>query len=67
MINQIAFEKIAGVHDNTQDLISYLDTTNDNVCLVIIDYSGLSTNVDDLKQFVSNHEKLTNFRSSMKQ
>ncbi|CEG66407.1 hypothetical protein RMATCC62417_02995 [Rhizopus microsporus] len=52
MVNQIAFEKIAGVHDNTQDLISYLDTTNDNVCLVIIDYSGLSTNVDDLKQFV---------------
>ncbi|RCH96890.1 hypothetical protein CU097_014208 [Rhizopus azygosporus] len=53
MVNQIAFEKIAGVHDNTQDLISYLDTTNDNVYLVIIDYSNLSTNVDDLKQFVS--------------
>ncbi|KAI9470121.1 MAG: hypothetical protein EXX96DRAFT_532524 [Benjaminiella poitrasii] len=54
----IALEKIAGVHGNTQDLINYLDTTDDNVCLVIVDYSGLSTNVNDLKQFVSNHKKL---------
>lgn len=34
------------------DLINYLNTTDEDVCLIAIDYARLSTNVDDLYQFV---------------
>ncbi|KAG2217950.1 hypothetical protein INT45_008566 [Circinella minor] len=46
----IILEKVADVQGYTYDLISYLNNTNDDASLVIIDYSGgLSTNIDDLK------------------
>lgn len=34
------------------DLLKFLETTQNNVCLVIIDFTGLSTNTNDLKNFV---------------
>ncbi|KAI8089060.1 uncharacterized protein BX664DRAFT_332074 [Halteromyces radiatus] len=40
-----------------QDLISYLVVT-EKVCLVVIDFAGLSTNVDDLRSLIENHKNL---------
>ncbi|KAI9267758.1 hypothetical protein EDC94DRAFT_646503 [Helicostylum pulchrum] len=63
-----SIEKLEKVNGNTQDLLKFLETTQNNVCLVIIDFTGLSTNTDDLKNFVrtfhkcfiicNNHKKL---------
>ncbi|KAI7861400.1 hypothetical protein BDF14DRAFT_373284 [Spinellus fusiger] len=44
--------KLENVHGNTQDMISYI-TTTENVCLVILDYAGLTTDGTDLRNFVS--------------
>ncbi|KAI7896656.1 uncharacterized protein EV154DRAFT_535614 [Mucor mucedo] len=44
---------------NTKDMLTYLKN-NEKVCLVVIDFAGLSTNTDDLQQSVSisDHESL---------
>ncbi|KAI8089079.1 uncharacterized protein BX664DRAFT_332116 [Halteromyces radiatus] len=43
---------------NTQDLLYLLDRTRAPVILVVIDYAGLSTNTEDLLQFISKYKKL---------
>ncbi|ORE03259.1 hypothetical protein BCV72DRAFT_233289 [Rhizopus microsporus var. microsporus] len=45
-------EKLEKVNGNAQDLLKFLGDTQDNICLVIIDFAGLSTYIDDLKKFV---------------
>ncbi|KAI9260112.1 hypothetical protein EDC94DRAFT_542516 [Helicostylum pulchrum] len=39
------------VHGNTQDLLGYI-STSENICLVAIDFAGLSTNTSDLYDFI---------------
>ncbi|KAI7851229.1 hypothetical protein BDC45DRAFT_425738, partial [Circinella umbellata] len=39
------------------DLLSYLPNTN-NVCLVVVDYAGLSTNIQDLHNFIRQNKNL---------
>ncbi|ORY99652.1 hypothetical protein BCR42DRAFT_339263 [Absidia repens] len=46
------------VFGNTQAMISYIRSSEKNVCLVAIDFSGLSTNTSDLITFIENHENL---------
>ncbi|KAI8087171.1 hypothetical protein BDF21DRAFT_335868 [Thamnidium elegans] len=36
------------VDGNTQDMISYIGSSEKDICLVAIDFSGLSTNISDL-------------------
>ncbi|ORX42678.1 hypothetical protein DM01DRAFT_1330024 [Hesseltinella vesiculosa] len=45
---------ISEIDGTMQDLISYLATTK-KVCLVVIDFAGLSTNVEDLFCFIRNN------------
>ncbi|KAG2211160.1 hypothetical protein INT47_006279 [Mucor saturninus] len=42
---------------NTQDMLNFLKN-QEKVCLVVIDFAGLSTNSEDLRQFVSDNESL---------
>ncbi|ORX52442.1 hypothetical protein DM01DRAFT_1336810 [Hesseltinella vesiculosa] len=48
---------LKGVDGNTQDLIRFLSSET-KVCLVCIDFAGLSTDPNDLYSFVSNHQSL---------
>ncbi|KAI8079892.1 uncharacterized protein BX664DRAFT_303026 [Halteromyces radiatus] len=43
----------------TQDLISYLAATK-KVCMVVLDFAGLTTNVKDLKQWLCDNPNLEN-------
>ncbi|KAL9543033.1 hypothetical protein PS6_009503 [Mucor atramentarius] len=48
-VNQDSFE---GSDGSTVDLIEFLNSTKKKVILVALDYAGLSTNVEDLKEFL---------------
>ncbi|ORE02610.1 hypothetical protein BCV72DRAFT_214944, partial [Rhizopus microsporus var. microsporus] len=39
------------------DMISYIATT-ENVCLVILDFAGIATDVSDLRSFVQDNGNL---------
>ncbi|ORZ07156.1 hypothetical protein BCR42DRAFT_154762 [Absidia repens] len=43
---------------SSSDMISYISTAEQNLCLISLDFAGLSTDVNDLHSFISKHEKL---------
>ncbi|ORY97467.1 hypothetical protein BCR43DRAFT_489818 [Syncephalastrum racemosum] len=43
---------------STQDLLQYLAAAT-KVCLVVVDYAGLSTNTEDLYEFISKYESIS--------
>ncbi|SAL99560.1 hypothetical protein [Absidia glauca] len=49
---------LKGTDGTTQNLIDYLNTTTTQIFLVCLGYAGLTTNVDDLQQFLSNHRNV---------
>ncbi|KAG0167033.1 hypothetical protein DFQ30_006471 [Apophysomyces sp. BC1015] len=49
--------KLVGVEGTTQDLISYLATTEKDICVVSLDFAGLSTNSVDVRNLI---RQLTN-------
>ncbi|KAI7871788.1 hypothetical protein BDF14DRAFT_1718488 [Spinellus fusiger] len=54
--------ELTRVDGNTQSdvypPILHISAAEQNICLVALDFAGLSTNVNDLHSFVSKHEKL---------
>ncbi|KAI8099241.1 uncharacterized protein BX664DRAFT_254091, partial [Halteromyces radiatus] len=44
--------KLVGVEGTTHDLISYLGTTEKDICLVSLDFAGLSTNSTDVRNLI---------------
>ncbi|KAI7896026.1 uncharacterized protein EV154DRAFT_493246 [Mucor mucedo] len=50
--------KVSHVRGDCQDMLDYITMSNRTVRLVVIDYAGLSTNPDDLKEFVRKHKQL---------
>ncbi|KAI9249081.1 hypothetical protein EDC94DRAFT_527904 [Helicostylum pulchrum] len=55
---------IEGTGDTTIDFIGFLNSTKKEVILVvlkyiILDYAGLTTNVEDLKEFLSEQRNIT--------
>ncbi|KAI7882198.1 hypothetical protein K492DRAFT_128042 [Lichtheimia hyalospora FSU 10163] len=46
---------LEGTDGTTQNLIEHLNTLRAQIILVCLGYAGLTTNVDDLQQFLSNH------------
>ncbi|KAL7325476.1 hypothetical protein PS15p_207949 [Mucor circinelloides] len=55
-VNQDSFE---GSDGSTVDLIEFLNSTKKKVILVALDYAGLSTNVEDLKEFLRKQKNIT--------
>ncbi|KAI7851660.1 hypothetical protein BDC45DRAFT_445094 [Circinella umbellata] len=51
--------KLEGVVGTTQDMISYIGITS-KVSLVVLDFAGLTTNVNDLKQFLLDMPNIVN-------
>ncbi|KAF1804783.1 hypothetical protein FB192DRAFT_1051949 [Mucor lusitanicus] len=47
-----------GTNGTTKDFIEYLNKTQKEVILVVLDYAGLTTNVEDLKEFLSNQKNI---------
>ncbi|KAG2213857.1 hypothetical protein INT47_001126 [Mucor saturninus] len=47
-----------GVYGNTQDLLTYLKSVNHNVCLVAIDFAGLTTRSEDITKSVQTNASL---------
>ncbi|KAI8889926.1 hypothetical protein K501DRAFT_169841 [Backusella circina FSU 941] len=52
-------DNIEGTDGSTKDFIEFLNSTKKEVILVILDYAGLTTNVADLKEFVSKQRNIT--------
>ncbi|KAI9359712.1 hypothetical protein BD770DRAFT_419320 [Pilaira anomala] len=50
---------IEGTDGSTIDFIEFLNSTKKEVILVALDYAGLSTNVEDLKEFLSKQRNIT--------
>ncbi|KAI9021717.1 hypothetical protein CLU79DRAFT_702797 [Phycomyces nitens] len=53
--DQVAFE---GVDGSTKDMLEFLEASESKVILVTLDYAGLSTNVEDLKEFSRKHKSV---------
>ncbi|EIE90110.1 hypothetical protein RO3G_14821 [Rhizopus delemar RA 99-880] len=49
-------EEVLG-NGNTQDMLRFINN-NSKVCLVTLDHAGLSTNREDLEQFISANKSL---------
>ncbi|CAO3702354.1 unnamed protein product [Rhizopus stolonifer] len=45
-------------HGSTQTLLSKLSANVKKVCLVVVDYAGLSTNPDNIRSLVKNYRCL---------
>ncbi|ORX45496.1 hypothetical protein DM01DRAFT_251984 [Hesseltinella vesiculosa] len=50
--NQKLLKQLKGIDGTTQDMLQFLNETDQEVCLVCIDYAGLTTNVEDLTKFL---------------
>ncbi|ORX49843.1 hypothetical protein DM01DRAFT_1308683, partial [Hesseltinella vesiculosa] len=48
----------SSTNGNTQDMIGYISSCEKKICLVAIDFAGLTTNPKDLEDFVKDHENL---------
>ncbi|ORE00709.1 hypothetical protein BCV72DRAFT_107437 [Rhizopus microsporus var. microsporus] len=57
-VNQKILKSISRVQGTTNDMIEYLKKYDKKVCLVVIDFAGLSTNCRDLHNFIKEHENL---------
>ncbi|KAG0752828.1 hypothetical protein G6F26_012933 [Rhizopus arrhizus] len=57
-VNQATLNKISRVRGTTKDMIEFIKKSDKKVCLVAIDFAGLTTNCSDLQSFVSEHEQL---------
>ncbi|CAO3685246.1 unnamed protein product [Rhizopus stolonifer] len=49
--NTDLLNELIGVDGDTQSMISYINSSETDVCLVAIDFAGLSTNIGDLQNF----------------
>ena len=49
---------LEGTDGTTQTLIEYLNTSWAQIILVCFGYAGLTTNLDDRQQFLSNHRNI---------
>ncbi|KAI8637833.1 hypothetical protein BD408DRAFT_353052, partial [Parasitella parasitica] len=49
--------KLNSVHGNTTDLLKFLDN-NIKICVIAIDYAGLTTNMTDLKKLSRDNSSL---------
>ncbi|ORX52439.1 hypothetical protein DM01DRAFT_1323617 [Hesseltinella vesiculosa] len=49
--------RLKNVDGNTQDLISFIAAT-ENVCLVVLDFAGITTDAEDLRSFVQDNSNL---------
>ncbi|KAI9492249.1 hypothetical protein BDB00DRAFT_765700, partial [Zychaea mexicana] len=43
---------LPGTQGNSQDMIGHIASTNKKICFVVIDYAGLSTNQENIYDFV---------------
>ncbi|CEP08393.1 hypothetical protein [Parasitella parasitica] len=50
-VNPELLTDLIGVEGDTQSMISYINSSVTDICLVAIDFAGLSTNVGDLQNF----------------
>ncbi|KAI9269616.1 hypothetical protein EDC94DRAFT_535908 [Helicostylum pulchrum] len=50
---------LAGCIGDSQTMIDFITETNRKVRLVVIDFAGLSTNVDDLRHFIKNNRSIS--------
>ncbi|KAI8067025.1 uncharacterized protein B0P05DRAFT_475591 [Gilbertella persicaria] len=50
-VNPDLLTDLIGVKGDTQSMISYINSSVTDICLVAIDFAGLSTNVGDLQNF----------------
>ncbi|KAI8875630.1 hypothetical protein K501DRAFT_233357, partial [Backusella circina FSU 941] len=58
-VNTDLLNELIGVDGDTQSMISYINSSETDICLVAIDFAGLSTNIGDLQNFFNIHQKLT--------
>ncbi|KAL0089121.1 hypothetical protein F4703DRAFT_1791418 [Phycomyces blakesleeanus] len=49
---------MGGVDGDTQSMISHINASEKDICLVAIDFKGLSTNTDDLQNLFNTHKNL---------
>ncbi|KAI8326788.1 hypothetical protein BD560DRAFT_361671, partial [Blakeslea trispora] len=50
--------KLSNVNGDTQDMLQYLQSADHDICLVSIDYAGLSSRSQELKRLIENNDKL---------
>ncbi|KAG0162187.1 hypothetical protein DFQ28_001884, partial [Apophysomyces sp. BC1034] len=50
--------QLKDIQGTTQDLLAHLKVTTKPMCLFVLDYVGLSTNYDDIYEFISEQTKI---------
>ncbi|KAI7889254.1 uncharacterized protein EV154DRAFT_544570 [Mucor mucedo] len=51
-------ENIRHIHGNTQKMIDFISSSKRKVCMVIIDYAGLSTDPVNIQEFIRNNDAM---------
>ncbi|KAI8063942.1 hypothetical protein BDF21DRAFT_388890 [Thamnidium elegans] len=51
-------KQLSCVSGSTQDMMNHIKTSKQAICLIVIDFAGLSSDCEDIKSFVRSHRKL---------
>ncbi|KAG1469160.1 hypothetical protein G6F56_003420 [Rhizopus delemar] len=51
-------KRLNNVSGSAQDMMSHIKAANTNICLIVIDFAGLSRDSEDIRSFVRSHPKL---------
>ncbi|KAG1050847.1 hypothetical protein G6F43_006913 [Rhizopus delemar] len=51
-------EQLNNVPGSAQDMMNHIKTANTDICLIVIDFAGLSRDSEDIRSFVRSHPKL---------
>ncbi|RCH96882.1 hypothetical protein CU098_008060 [Rhizopus stolonifer] len=53
-----AIASLRNVNGDTQDMLQYLQSADHDICLVSIDYAGLTSRSQELKRLLENNDKI---------
>ncbi|KAI9022732.1 hypothetical protein CLU79DRAFT_750460 [Phycomyces nitens] len=55
--NNMIFSALQSIHGDSKDMLSFISDKK-KICIVCLDYAGLTTNILDLKQILQNNENI---------
>ncbi|CAO3628474.1 unnamed protein product [Cunninghamella echinulata] len=56
--SKVLMEKIDNTSGNTQDMLNYFGMSKNKICLIVIDFAGISTYCNDMMSLINDHENL---------
>ncbi|CAO3696629.1 unnamed protein product [Rhizopus microsporus] len=60
--NKSLVEQLNNVSGSAQDMMNHIQAANTDICLIVIDFAGLSRDSEDIRSFFRSHPKLKKYQ-----